>query len=284
MGNGPDIGDLNPEQIVTVRQFAQALKTIQVRSGRSLRDIARETRSMSGSKTTFSVMLKGERLPAKAHVDAFLQGCGLTGEQIEPWLLAWERLAGGSWPQEPGHQGAGVSEDTGPIRVVNVSRPRRFRMWGVAAAAFVLGSIGVWSVIRLSGPTDPPPGGEACRGYQEIARAGVAINPCVEPRDGQVRMSVYIKALTPSGTDGEVTAYVWLTHRDSKAKLRESLHTCPVSLGGDHKVITCARAFTPPTAGYYYVAASAQTGVDPLPPEWSPQWTGTQSPTLYWRS
>jgi hypothetical protein len=284
MTNGPDVGDLNPEQIATVRQLARALKTVQTRAGLSLRDVERNARSLRGSRSTFSVMLKGERLPAKSHVEAFLRGCGLADGQIRPWLLAWERLASEPRTEASVLEVAGFPSGTGPIEVSS-PRHRRGRPLGVTAAAVALVALVIWGAVRLWGQTEPQFTGEMCRAdYQPVARAGVSVRPCIEASAGRVRMSVYIKALQPSGTNGKVTAYVWLTHRDTKAKHRESLHTCPISLPDDQQVMTCVQTFTPPAGGDYYTAASAQAGTDPLPPEWSPSYTGTQSPTLRWQS
>ncbi|MER5325923.1 helix-turn-helix domain-containing protein [Streptosporangium roseum] len=286
-----DVSDLNPEQIVTVQQFAHALKAIQSRAGLSLRQLEKEA---DVSKSTLSLMLQGERLPTKRTVEVFLRACGLGEEQAEPWLRTRGRLESG-WPaQGPApapadgavdDQGAGVSGDTQPIEIPIDLRPRRLRLGvAIAAAAVVPVAVGGWVVAQLWGSPASSITGEACRGgYQPVARAGVAIKPCIESSEGQVRMNVYIKAMRLSGTSGKVTAYVWLTHRDTKDKYRKSLHTCPVFLADDQKVITCAYAFTPPAAGYYYTAASAQTGTDLLPPEWSPQYTGTQSPPLNWQ-
>ncbi|MEU0521967.1 helix-turn-helix domain-containing protein [Streptosporangium sp. NPDC006007] len=284
-----DVSDLNPEQIATVHEFAQALKVIRARAGLSLRQLEKEA---TVSRSTLSVMLGGKQLPSALTLTGFLRACGLSEEQAKPWLrtrgdLEIRRSARGPDPASAqdaaGEQKAGVSEDTGPIRVVNDRRPRRSRSTVIVAAAVVLGAAGVWGVVQSLGTSAQSISGEACRGgYQPVLRAGVAINPCIELREGQVRAAVYIKALRPSGTSGKVTAYVWLTHRDTKDKYRESLHTCPVALADNQKVVTCVRTFTPPAAGYYYTAASAQAGTDPLPPEWSPRYTGTQSPPLHW--
>jgi hypothetical protein len=37
--------------------------------------------------------LKGTRLPQKAFMIAFLQACGINGEQLDRWRRAWERVA-----------------------------------------------------------------------------------------------------------------------------------------------------------------------------------------------
>ncbi|MEU0568499.1 helix-turn-helix transcriptional regulator [Nonomuraea sp. NPDC005983] len=279
-----DVSDLNPEQIDTVQQFARALRTIQARAGLSLRQLEKNA---DVSKSTLSLMLKGERLPTKRTVEVFLRACGLGEEQAEPWLRTRGHLESG-WPTPDSSDEPGGSEAPRPSSALaddQQSRDRRPRItvYAVVAVA-VLGAAGIWGAIHFGSTSAPPPGGEACReGYQPVVRAGVAIKPCIELSQGKVRMNVYIKALQPAGTSGEVTAYVWLTHRDSKDKYRQSLHSCPVALPDDQKVTTCANTFTPPEPGHYYTAASAQTGTDPLPPEWTPQYTGTQSPTLRWQ-
>jgi transcriptional regulator with XRE-family HTH domain len=92
----PYTEDLDLASVNTSEEFSAMLRTVHRRADKpSLRTL--EALSRRGpaplSKTVVSEMLKGTRFPRKAVVLAFLQACGIHGEQAGPWLRAWERIA-----------------------------------------------------------------------------------------------------------------------------------------------------------------------------------------------
>jgi transcriptional regulator with XRE-family HTH domain len=93
----PYTGDLDLEAVTSRDELVVLLRTVHLRADKpSLRTLENNTRHQSTplSKTTVSEMLKGERLPRKAVMVAFLQACGVPDGLIEPWQRAWERIAG----------------------------------------------------------------------------------------------------------------------------------------------------------------------------------------------
>ncbi|MER6952306.1 helix-turn-helix transcriptional regulator, partial [Nonomuraea sp. NPDC000554] len=166
-----DVSDLNPEQIGTVQQYAQALRTIQARAGLSLRQLEKNA---DVSKSTLSLMLKGERLATKRTVEVFLRACGLSEEQAEPWLRTRGHLESG-WPtpqpdssDEPGDSEAPWPSSTPADDQRSRGRRPRVTVYAVVATA-VLGLAGIWGAIHFGSASAPPSGGEACRGgYQPV--------------------------------------------------------------------------------------------------------------------
>lgn len=110
--DAPFTGDLDLDAALTREQLAACLRIVHRRADRpSLRSLAIKTRHDATplSKTTVSEMLSGNRFPRKALMIAFLQACGLSDAQIEPWRRAWERIAttGSAQPGSPtGHETA----------------------------------------------------------------------------------------------------------------------------------------------------------------------------------
>lgn len=109
MDDAPFTGDLDLDAALTREQLAARLRIVHLRADRpSLRALAVKTRHDATplSKTTVSEMLSGSRFPRKAVMIAFLQACGLSDAQTEPWRRAWERIAttGSAQPgSPPGH-------------------------------------------------------------------------------------------------------------------------------------------------------------------------------------
>jgi transcriptional regulator with XRE-family HTH domain len=95
-------GDLDIASARTRSQLAALLRTIHLRADKpSLRTLEAQTRRDKTplSKTVVSEMLKGTRFPRKAVMISFLRTCGVSGDLMEPWHRAWERIAAGE--QDP---------------------------------------------------------------------------------------------------------------------------------------------------------------------------------------
>jgi transcriptional regulator with XRE-family HTH domain len=91
-------GDLDIASARTRSHLAALLRTIHLRADRpSLRTLEARTRRDKTplSKTVVSEMLKGTRFPRKAVMISFLRACGVSGDLMEPWRRAWERVAAG---------------------------------------------------------------------------------------------------------------------------------------------------------------------------------------------
>jgi transcriptional regulator with XRE-family HTH domain len=93
--DAPFIDDLPVASVGTVDALSNLLRTVHLRTGLSLRAIEARTRHdpITLHKSTVAGMFKGTRLPRKAVMLAFLQACGVHGEQLDPWRRAWERIA-----------------------------------------------------------------------------------------------------------------------------------------------------------------------------------------------
>lgn len=103
----PHTEDLDLASVNAWEELRALLRTVHARADKpSLRTL--EVRSRHGatplSKTVVSEMLRGTRFPRKAVVLAFLEACGIQNERVDPWLLAWERIA--ERPVQPPAQGS----------------------------------------------------------------------------------------------------------------------------------------------------------------------------------
>ncbi len=98
MDNAPYTGDLDLGAVSTRDDLAALLQTVRIRADTpSLRTLEARTRHSPTplSKTTVADMLKGNRLPRKAVMVAFLQACGVQDDNVELWQRTWERIATG---------------------------------------------------------------------------------------------------------------------------------------------------------------------------------------------
>jgi transcriptional regulator with XRE-family HTH domain len=101
--DAPYTGDLNLATVTTRIELAGLLRTVHLRADRpSLRTLEAKTRhSVSPlSKTAVAEMLKASRFPRRTVMVAFLQACGIPDSALEPWLRAWERVAGRESPAQ----------------------------------------------------------------------------------------------------------------------------------------------------------------------------------------
>jgi transcriptional regulator with XRE-family HTH domain len=117
----PYTQDLDLASVNAWEEFSALLRTVHLRADKpSLRTLEARSRHSATplSKTVVSEMLRGTRVPRKVVVLAFLQACGIQDERLEPWLRAWERIAGQT--AEPQIHGSD-SADSAPIGEVGLS-------------------------------------------------------------------------------------------------------------------------------------------------------------------
>ncbi|RFU42777.1 serine/threonine protein kinase [Actinomadura logoneensis] len=134
--------------------------------------------------------------------------------------------------------------------------------------------------VRKAGPSSAP--WTNCRPYVPVARAQLAIDPCVRLSRHGLDMVVNVRALSSAGTSGTVSVWVWVAN-ETNSKYRASLHRCRVSLASSEDEGMCGPfSYTPDGSGTYHVAASAARSGQALPPEWPPQFTGTGTQPVTW--
>lgn len=90
-------GDLDLAAVTTPEELTTLLQIVHLRADKpSLRDLQARTRHRPTplSRTVVSEMLRGMRTPRRAVMVSFLLACGVQDDLIDPWLRAWERIAG----------------------------------------------------------------------------------------------------------------------------------------------------------------------------------------------
>jgi hypothetical protein len=106
----PAAGDLDPDRVTTVEEFALSLRRLHVRAGRpSLRELAKWAqaqnaagrRGVSLTRSGVSDALNGKRLPRKDFVRWFTEACSVPADQQVIWLQAWERVADHHFVAQP---------------------------------------------------------------------------------------------------------------------------------------------------------------------------------------
>jgi hypothetical protein len=222
---------------------------------------------------------------------------------------------------EAAERAAETSRASVPEPVVYPGRvTRQFRVWRAALAlCAVLAAVGVgmsvsgvgpWAepsrppdraevaATAVGGATSPamvpadavsaPPGivvAEGCRtdGPATIARAKVAVTPCIARDPVGLRITVQIWPVPGGSVPENVTVFVWLSETRANTKEERYLHVCRPA-AGSRQVSECGPfVFTPSDAGYYAASASAVVGDAPVPPEWTdaPR-TGVRSGAIPW--
>jgi hypothetical protein len=94
--DAPYTGDLDLGAAGTRDELAMLLHTVHLRADKpSLRTLESRARHTSSplSKTVAAELLKGERLPRKSAMVAFLKACGVRDDDLELWRRAWDRVA-----------------------------------------------------------------------------------------------------------------------------------------------------------------------------------------------
>lgn len=98
----PTPGNLDPEDVTTIEQFALLLRRLHLRAGKpTLRQLEKWAQAQNAAgrrevyltRTSISDALNGRRLPRKEFVRWFTEACSVPIEQREIWLKAWERVA-----------------------------------------------------------------------------------------------------------------------------------------------------------------------------------------------
>jgi tetratricopeptide (TPR) repeat protein len=127
-GDAADDGDvmLSPDAVHSLAALAQACNRL--RGGRSYGELARAARPRSLAAATLSDLFNAKSTPTRETMIAFLEACGLNGDQAQrPWLAALQRVRTGPQPRP-----------AGAVRVRD-ARPRRL---GVHAAIQMPGAVG----------------------------------------------------------------------------------------------------------------------------------------------
>ncbi|MFE9824228.1 helix-turn-helix domain-containing protein [Streptomyces sp. NPDC005791] len=215
-----------PDHRAAARELGAALRSLQQRSGRTLRSLEAEVRI---SDSSLSRYFRGETVPAWSAVRDL---CRALGADPTPYRVLWEAV-GNAPPDEPatGATGAGTGVATDAV----AAGPAWWPWWrgpraggrgllnrraAVAAAAVVAAAlVTVWLLLPPSGTPETPPvvgSGQGARGGPGgSGSAGVLVHnvekACQEPRTTRCALSLAYSPYRPYTTTNSA-GRVW--HHD----------------------------------------------------------------------
>ncbi|MFB4318798.1 PQQ-binding-like beta-propeller repeat protein [Actinomadura sp. 21ATH] len=108
----PNTGDMDLGAVATGERLLELLQLLHIRAGRpayrTMQTRARDL-GLALSKTRVGEILNGTRPPSRHDLIAFVRACDVPAAGVEPWVRAWERLAGSvppgsrsaEWPPGP---------------------------------------------------------------------------------------------------------------------------------------------------------------------------------------
>ncbi|WP_431964790.1 hypothetical protein [Actinacidiphila sp. bgisy160] len=148
---------------------------------------------------------------------------------------------------------------------------------------------------QSSEPAQAPPSGGAagaaptpaadrsitqCRNHTPTKIGEIATaNPCIRIESNN---TIYIYSDFTAQKTGQVTVFIWLID-GTGAPIREYMRACPVTFKSIGQTQGCSlRNITPPKAGQWGAAVTAEDGSRSQPAIWGSSYKGTQSGAVVW--
>lgn len=160
-----NVGELQPQQVGDVGEFAAAMRKLKEQSGLTYRQLEERAAEYGEvlARSTLADVLGGKATPRPELVAAFVRACG-DGERVPEWLEARERAVSGGTGQDRDDEGEAGTPVRRARRVLGRRRVLALLL-GLAVLAFVAAT--AWGVGFFGDP-----GGSGGRGGGASAPSG----------------------------------------------------------------------------------------------------------------
>ncbi|MEV5020188.1 XRE family transcriptional regulator [Streptomyces sp. NPDC053780] len=171
-----NVGELQPQGVRDVGQFAAALRQLKERSGLTYRQLEERAAEHGGvlARSTLADVLGGKTTPRPELVAEFVRACG-DAERVQEWLEALEGAVSGAAGRDEGHGGGGGADGAGPPGRRTGPAPGRRRLPALPGVLAVLSAVAV--TIWVFGFSGEPGGSKAQSDRTALPQGPVQIRP-----------------------------------------------------------------------------------------------------------